>query len=56
MTVDGAETAVGSIAYPAEGLVDPSLDGQKIVVTGYAIGFSGSKYVNTMALSVTAAN
>ena len=56
VTVDGAETAVGSIAYPAEGLVDPSLDGQKIVVTGYAIGFSGSKYVNTMALSVAAAN
>ena len=56
VTVDGAETAVGSIAYPAEGLVDPALDGQKIVVTGYAIGFSGSKYVNTMALSVAAAN
>lgn len=56
VTVDGAETAVGSIAYPAEGLVDPSLDGQKIVVTGYAIGFSGSKYVNTMALTVEAAN
>ena len=54
--VEGASTAIGSIAYPAEGLVDPALDGQQIVVRGYAIGYSGGKYVSTMALSVTAAN
>lgn len=54
--VEGATTAIGSIAYPAEGLVDPALDGQQIVVRGYAIGYSGGKYVSTMALSVTDAN
>lgn len=56
VTVDGASTAIGSISYPADGLVDAALDGQKITVKGYAIGVSGSKYVNTMATSVEAAN
>lgn len=55
VNVDGASTAVGSIQYPAEGLVDATLNGKKIVVTGYSIGFSGSKYVNTMGVSVVAA-
>lgn len=54
--VDGASTAIGSIAYPAEGLVDSSLDGKNITVTGYAIGVSSSKYINTMAVSVVAAD
>ena len=53
--VEGASTAIGSIAYPAEGLVDTALDGKNVVVKGYAIGYSGGKYVNTMALSVEAA-
>ena len=56
VTIDGAETAIGSISYPAEGLVDASLDGQKVTVTGYFIGVSSSKYFNTMATSVTAAD
>lgn len=55
VTVDGASTAVGSIAYVPEGLVDAALNGKKVVVTGYSIGFSGSKYVNTMGVSVVAA-
>lgn len=55
VTVDGASTAVGSIAYVPEGLVDASLNGKDVVVTGYLIGFSGSKYVNTMGVSVVAA-
>ena len=55
VTVDGASTAVGSIAYPADGLVDASLDGKKITVRGYAIGVSSTKYINTMATSVTEA-
>lgn len=55
VTVDGASTAVGSIAYVPEGLVDASLNGKKVVVTGYSIGFSGTKYVNTMGVSVVAA-
>lgn len=56
VTIDGAETAIGSISYPAEGLVDASLDGQKVTVTGYFIGVSSGKYFNTMATSVTAAD
>ena len=56
VTVDGAATAVGSLAYVIEGTVDASLDGQKILVKGWTIGFSGGKYVNTMITSVTAAD
>lgn len=55
VTIDDAETAVGSISYPAEGMVDASLDGQVVTVTGYFIGVSSGKYFNTMATSVTAA-
>lgn len=56
VTVDGAATAVGSLAYVIEGTVDASLDGQKILVKGWTIGFSGGKYVNTMISEVTAAD
>ena len=56
VTVDGAATAVGSLAYVIEGTVDASLDGQEIMVKGWTIGFSGGKYVNTMITSVTAAD
>ena len=56
VTVDGAATAVGSLAYVIEGTVDASLNGQEIVVKGWTIGFSGGKYVNTMITSVTAAD
>lgn len=52
VTVDGAETAVGSISYVPDGMVDPALNGKKVVVTGYSIGVSGSRYVNTMAVKV----
>ena len=55
VTVDGAATAVGSLAYVIEGTVDPALNGQKILVKGWTIGFSGGKYVNTMISEVTAA-
>lgn len=55
VTIDGAETAVGSISYPIEGLVDEALNGQTVTVTGYLIGFSSGKYVNTMAVSVVKA-
>lgn len=53
VTVDGAQTAVGSISYPIEGSIDAA-DGQEIVVRGYTIGVSGSKYVNTMVVECTA--
>lgn len=54
--IDGAETAVGSISYPKEGLIDASLNGKEVIVTGYAIGVSRSEFVNTMAISVEAAD
>ena len=53
---EGVDTIIGSISYPVEGLVDASLDGQKVTVTGYFIGVSSGKYFNTMATSVTAAD
>lgn len=52
VTIDGAETAVGSISYALSGLVDPALDGKKVVVTGYSIGVSSGKFFNTMATAV----
>ena len=56
VNVEGASTAVGSIAYPKDGSVDASLNGKEVIVTGYTIGVSSSKFVNTMAVSVVAAN
>lgn len=53
--IEGATTAQGSISYPVDGLIDKSLDGKKVIVTGYAIGVSSSKFVNTMATSVVEA-
>ncbi len=55
VNIDGATTAIGSIAYPHDGMVDESLNGKKITVTGYTIGVNQGKYVNTMAVSVVAA-
>ena len=54
--IDGATTAVGSISYPTGAVADAAaaLDGKKVAVTGYTIGVSSSKYVNTMALNITA--
>ena len=56
VTIDGAATAVGSLAYVIDGTVDPALDGKDIRVKGWTIGFSGGKYVNTMIASVVDAN
>ena len=53
VAIDGAETAMGSISYVPDGLVSESLNGSVVTVTGYVIGVSGSKYVSTMAVSVT---
>lgn len=52
VAVDGTTTAVGSIQYPVTGLVDAALNGKVVTVTGYMVGTSGGKYVNTMATSV----
>ena len=54
VTVPGASTSQGSVAYPDDALKTTltSLDGKGIKVTGYLIGATSSKYVNTMAVSV----
>ena len=51
VAIDGAATAVGSIQYPKEGVVNAE-SGDVVKVTGYTIGLSSNKYVNTMALKV----
>ena len=53
--IEGASTAIGSLAYVIDGTVDPALNGQKIDVRGWTIGTSSGKYVNTMIRSVVAA-
>lgn len=53
--IDGTSLVQGSLSYPGEGVVDASLDGKKVVVTGYAIGVSSGKFLNTMTTSVTVA-
>lgn len=52
VAVEGASTAIASIQYPNEGLVPAELNNATIKVTGYTIGFSGGKYINTMATKV----
>lgn len=54
--VDGT-SKVGSLANVIAGTVDASLNGKDVVVTGYAIGAtgSGSKYLNVMVTSVVEA-
>ena len=58
VAVDGATSATASLAYPVAGVVDNSLDGQKVTVTGYLIGATGTpaKYVNTMVTTVSPAD
>lgn len=56
VNVNGASTAVGSIAYPKDGVVDASLNGKEVIVTGYIVGVTGTKFISTMATSVVAAN
>ena len=51
VAVEGAATAIGSIQYPKEGIVTAQ-SGDVVKVTGYTIGVSSSKFVNTMAIKV----
>lgn len=53
VTVPDCQTAVGSISYPADGLIDNSWDGGTVTVKGYYIGTSSSKYFNTMVTEIT---
>ena len=52
VTVDGTTTAVGSLSYPDASLGLADLNGKTIKVTGYFVGISGTKYVNTMVVAV----
>ncbi|MBQ2787486.1 MAG: carbohydrate binding domain-containing protein [Bacteroidaceae bacterium] len=52
VNIEGTTTAIGSISYPQDGIVSDNLNGKTIKVTGYAIGVSSGKYVNTMAVKV----
>lgn len=43
----------GSLAYPADGFVDASLNGQVVIVKGYTLGMTNqSKMLSTIAVSV----
>lgn len=50
-----AITAQGSLSYVLDGAIDDALDGQAVVVEGYAIGVSSGKFLNTMITSVKSA-
>jgi len=50
--IDGSTVVQGSLSYPATGLINPDLNGKKVIVQGYAIGVSSGKYLNTMVTSV----
>lgn len=54
VSVDGTSTAIGSIQYPEASLGLATMNNKPIKVTGYFIGVSSSKYVNTMAVNVEA--
>lgn len=54
VAVGGASAAVGSLSYPAESLGLADMNGKEIKVTGYYIGVSGTKYINTMVIAVEA--
>ncbi|MBQ8695090.1 MAG: hypothetical protein IJ513_05535 [Bacteroidaceae bacterium] len=52
VAVEGATTAVGSIQYPQDAIKASLTNGSVVKVTGYTIGVSSNKYVNTMAVMV----
>lgn len=52
VAVEGAATATGSIQYPQETIKANLTNGSVVKVTGYTIGVSSNKYVNTMAVMV----
>lgn len=52
IAVDGTDLQ-GSLAYPADGFVDASLNGQVVIVKGYTLGMTNqSKMLSTICLSV----
>lgn len=52
IAVDGTDLR-GFLAYPADGFVDASLNGQVVIVKGYTLGMTNqSKMLSTIAVSV----
>lgn len=52
IAVDGTDLQ-GSLAYPADGFVDASLNGQVVIVKGYTLGMTNqSEMLSTIAVSV----
>lgn len=52
IAVDGTDLQ-GYLAYPADGFVDASLNGQVVIVKGYTLGMTNqSKMLSTIAVSV----
>lgn len=52
VSIDGASKAIGSISYPDASLGLSSLSGHDVQVTGFYVGTSAGKYLNTMAIQV----
>ena len=46
IAIEGATTAIGSIAYPSPGVVSPELNGKEVTIKGYSVGVSSGKYFN----------
>ena len=53
VSVEGAETAQGSLVYLPDALKEGISDGDVITVTGFAMYISGSKYVNTVVTGIS---
>ena len=56
VAVEGTSKAIGSIQYPQDAIKANLATGSIVKVTGYTIGVSSSKYVNTMAVKVEVVN
>ena len=52
VAIEGASKAIGSIQYPQDDIKSSLVTGSVIKITGYTIGVSSNKYVNTMAVKV----
>ncbi len=53
VTIEGATTAIGSIKYIDSSTIK-DLDGKKVTVKGYYVGYSSNQYVNVLPYEVTA--
>ena len=56
VNVEGASTAIGSLAYLNAEAFPAATNNTKVKVKGYYVGVSSDMYVNTMTVSVEAVN